>query len=81
MKNLPYTICIDAREEPGYYSFYSPDLYGFSGVGTSIDDCLKKAEWGVRKHLEIMKERRLPLPPANVKAEIVINGLSIENRR
>jgi hypothetical protein len=37
---------IEATEEPNFFSFYSPDLEGFSGVRHSVEDCLYKAKWG-----------------------------------
>ena len=33
MIDLPYSLVIEATEEPDYFGFYSPDLEGFSGIG------------------------------------------------
>ena len=33
MIELPYSLIIEATEEPDYFGFYSPDLEGFSGIG------------------------------------------------
>jgi hypothetical protein len=49
MIELPYSLVIEATEEPDYFGFYSPDLEGFSGIGHSVEDCLFKAKaknWG-----------------------------------
>ena len=43
MIELPYSLVIEATEEPDYFGFYSPDLEGFSGIGHSVEDCLYKA--------------------------------------
>ena len=32
MIDLPYSLVIEATEEPDFFGFYSPDLEGFSGV-------------------------------------------------
>jgi len=46
MIDLKHSLVIEATEDPNFFSFYSPDLEGFSGVGHSIEDCLYKAKWG-----------------------------------
>ncbi len=33
MLKLKYTLVIEAREDPNFFGFYSPDFEGFSGVG------------------------------------------------
>jgi len=35
---------IEATQDPNFFTFYSPDLEGFTGVGNSIEDCLYKAK-------------------------------------
>jgi hypothetical protein len=32
MIDLPYSLTIEATDEPDYFGFYSPDLEGFSGA-------------------------------------------------
>ncbi len=36
MIELPYSLVIEATDEPDYFGFYSPDLEGFSGIGHSV---------------------------------------------
>jgi len=48
MIDLPYSLIIEATEEPDYFGFYSPDLQGFSGIGHSGEDCIYKASWGMK---------------------------------
>ena len=32
MIELPYSLVIEATEDPGYFGFYSPELEGFTGA-------------------------------------------------
>ena len=48
MIKLPYSLVIEATEEPDYFGFYSPDLEGFLGIGHSVEDCFFKAKWGMK---------------------------------
>ncbi len=45
MITLPYSLVIEATEDPDFFGFYSADLDGFTGIGHSIEDCLYKARW------------------------------------
>ncbi len=74
MIELPYSLVIEATEEPDYFGFYSPDLEGFSGIGHSVEDCLFKTKWGMKEHIEILKEQGLPVPPKNSDPRIVIQN-------
>ena len=40
MIDLPYSLVIEATEEPDFFGFYSPELEGFTGVGHSVEDWL-----------------------------------------
>ena len=74
MIDLPYSLVIEATEEPDYFGFYSTDLEGFSGIGHSVEDCLFKARWGMREHVELLKEKSLPVPERNTDPKIVIQN-------
>jgi predicted RNase H-like HicB family nuclease len=74
MIELSYSLVIEATEEPDYFGFYSPDLEGFSGIGHSVEDCLFKAKWGMKEHVELLKEQGLPVPPINPAPRIVIQN-------
>ena len=65
MIDLPYSLVIEATEEPDFFGFYSPDLEGFTGIGHSVEDCLFKARWGMKEHVELLKEKSLPVPARN----------------
>jgi predicted RNase H-like HicB family nuclease len=74
MIELPYSLVIEATEEPDYFGFYSPDLEGFTGIGHSIEDCLYKAKWGMKEHVELLKEQRLPVPASQSNPHITIQN-------
>jgi len=74
MINLPYSIIIEATDEPDYFGFYSFELEGFSGIGHSIEDCLYKAKWGIKEHLALLKEQGLPIPKINKDPKIIIQN-------
>jgi predicted RNase H-like HicB family nuclease len=74
MIELPYSLVIEATDDPDYFGFYSPELEGFSGIGHSVEDCLFKTKWGMKEHIEILKEQGLPVPPKNSDPRIVIQN-------
>jgi predicted RNase H-like HicB family nuclease len=74
MIDLDYSFIIEATKEPDYFGFYSPDLSGFSGIGHSIEDCLYKAKWGMIEHVNLLKEKGLPIPPKNKNPKIIIQN-------
>ena len=74
MIDLPYSLIIEATEEPDYFGFYSPDLEGFSGIGHSVEDCIYKARWGMKEHMALLEEQGLPVPPINPHPKIVIQN-------
>ena len=65
MIDLPYSLVIEATSEPDFFGFYSPELEGFSGIGHSVEDCLYKARWGMKEHVELLQEQHLPVPPVD----------------
>jgi predicted RNase H-like HicB family nuclease len=72
--DLLYSIVIEATEDPSFFSFYSPELEGFTGVGHSIEDCLYQAKWGMQDHVALLKEQRLPIPAPNSKPRVLIQN-------
>jgi predicted RNase H-like HicB family nuclease len=72
MLDLSYSLVIEATDDPSFFGFYSPDLEGFTGVGHSIEDCLYKARWGMKEHVELLQEQGLPVPPRSSKATVLI---------
>ncbi len=74
MIDLPYSLVIEATKEPDYFGFFSPDLEGFTGVGHSIEDCVYKARWGMKEHVELLKEQGLPVPPRVKNVKIIVQN-------
>ena len=74
MLGLEYSLVIEATEEPDFFGFYSPDLQGFTGIGHSIEDCLYNARWGMIEHVNLLKEKGLPIPTRNPKPKIIIQN-------
>ena len=74
MIDLPFSLIIEATEEPDYFGFYSPDLEGFTGIGHSVEDCIYKARWGMKEHIALLREQGFPVPPINSDPKIVIEN-------
>ncbi|MCL0057156.1 type II toxin-antitoxin system HicB family antitoxin [Dehalococcoidia bacterium] len=74
MIELPYSLVVEATDEADYFGFYSPDLEGFSGIGHSVEDCLYKAKWGMKEHIDLLKEQGLPVPPVNPDPRISVQN-------
>ena len=74
MIDLPYSLIVEATEDPAFFGFYSPELEGFTGVGHSIEDCLYQARWGMQEHLQHLSERELPVPPTNPNPTVTIRN-------
>jgi predicted RNase H-like HicB family nuclease len=74
MITLPYSLIIEATEEPDYFGFYSPDLEGFTGIGHSVEDCLFKAKWGMKEHITLLEQEGLPVPPKNLDPKIIVQN-------
>jgi predicted RNase H-like HicB family nuclease len=72
MIEMDYSLYIEATGEPDFLGFYSPELEGFTGVGHSIEDCIYKAKWGMKEHVNLHIEQGLPVPPKNPNPKITI---------
>jgi predicted RNase H-like HicB family nuclease len=81
MIDLPYSLIIEATREPDYFGFHSPELEGFSGIGHSVEDCLFKAKWGMREHVGLLADRKLPVPPENESPTVTIQNESLPSAR
>ncbi len=77
MIELPYSLIIEATEEPDYFGFYSPDLEGFSGIGHSVEDCIYNAKWGMKEHIEVLQEQGLPILEPNPEPTIVVQNSKV----
>jgi predicted RNase H-like HicB family nuclease len=74
MIDLPYSLVIEATDEPDYFGFHSPELDGFSGIGHSVEDCLFQAKWGMKEHVELLHQQHLPVPAATPNPVVIIQN-------
>jgi predicted RNase H-like HicB family nuclease len=74
MIGLQYSLVIEATEEPDFFGFYSPELEGFSGIGHSVEDCLYKAKWGMKEHINLLIQQNLPVPIKNSDPKVIIQN-------
>ena len=74
MLDLPYSLIIEATEDPIIFGFFSEELSGFTGVGHSIEDCLYKARWGMQDHVALLLDQGLPVPPENPDPQVLIRN-------
>ena len=74
MIDLPYSLIIEATEDPIIFGFFSEELSGFTGVGHSIEDCLYKARWGMQDHVALLRDQGLPIPPKNPDPQVLIRN-------
>ena len=72
MIDLPYSLVIEATDEPDYFGFYSPDLEGFTGIGHSVEDCIYQARHGMAEHIRLLKDQGLCIPRRDAKPTILI---------
>ena len=74
MIDLPYSLIIEATDEPDYFGFFAPELEGFSGIGHSVEECLYQARWGMQEHLALMQQQQLPVPPRNTNPTVTVRN-------
>lgn len=74
MIDLPYSLVIEATEEPDFFGFYSEELEGFAGIDHSVEDCLYRAKWAMKEHMELSAEQGLPVPPRNPEPLVTIRN-------
>jgi len=72
MLGLHYSLVIEATEDPLFFSSYSPTLEGFTGVGSSVEDCIYKVRWGMKEHVEVLAEQDMPVPAAEAHSTVVV---------
>ena len=64
MIEFPYSLVIEATEDPEYFGFYSTELEGFTGSGHSVEDCLYQAKWGMKEHVSLLRDEGPARPAA-----------------
>ena len=43
-------------------------------MGHSVEDCIYKAKWGMKEHVDLLEQQGLPVPPTNPEPQIVIQN-------
>jgi predicted RNase H-like HicB family nuclease len=74
MLELKYSLVIEATQDLNFFTFFSTDLEGFTGVGNSIEDCLYKAKWGIQEHIALLKKQGLSIPKQNSNPIVTIRN-------
>jgi predicted RNase H-like HicB family nuclease len=72
MIDLTYSLVIEATADPLFFSFFSPTLEGFTGIGSSVEDCLYKARHGMAEHVNLLREQKLPIPPPDAEPTVLV---------
>lgn len=75
MTRLKYSLDIEATEDPSFFSFYSPELEGFTGSGSSIEECLEKARIAMQEHVELLEQEGLTVPATNPNARVTVRNV------
>ena len=74
MIDLKYSLVIEATADPNFFSFYSPKLEGFTGVGHSLEDCVYQARSGMQEHVALLVERGLPVPAEDADPTVIVRN-------
>ena len=74
MITLKYSLVIEATADPSFFGFYAPDLPGFTGVGTSIEDCVEKAREGMDEHVALLLEQGMTVPSPTSDPSITVQN-------
>jgi predicted RNase H-like HicB family nuclease len=74
MIQLRYSLVIEATSDPAFFGFHAPDLPGFTGTGTSVDDCIEKARAGMLEHVALLAEQGMPVPPPTPQPTVTVQN-------
>jgi predicted RNase H-like HicB family nuclease len=74
MIDLPYSLFIEATEEPDFFTYFSPDLPGFTGVGHSVEGCIYQAKLAMAEHVALLSDTARPVPPTTPSPTITIQN-------
>ncbi len=69
---LRYSIVIEQTADPEFFGYFSPDLPGYTGVGTSVAQCVERAMEGFDEYLQFRRELGLSVPTTNPRADITL---------
>jgi predicted RNase H-like HicB family nuclease len=74
MIDLPYSLSIEATDEPDFFTYFSPDLPGFSGVAHSVEGCIYQAKLAMVEHIALLSDTNRPVPAATRSPTITIRN-------
>ncbi|MBB1073144.1 type II toxin-antitoxin system HicB family antitoxin [Rhodoferax sp. 4810] len=74
MIELPYALVIEATAETDFFTFFAPELPGFTGVAQSVEDAIQQARLGMAEHLALLLETERPIPPPTNDPTILIRN-------
>lgn len=74
MLDLRYSLVVEATADPLLFGFYSPTLEGFTGVGSSVEDCLYKARFGMEEHVALLREQKLTIPDPETEPTVLVRN-------
>lgn len=74
MIELPYSLVIEATNEPDFFTFYSLDLPGFSGVAHSVEGAIYQAKSAMAEHIAVLSETNRSVPPTTKNPTILIQN-------
>lgn len=74
MLDLRYSLVVEATADPLLFGLYSPTLEGFTGVGSSVSDCLYKARFGMDEHVALLREQKLTIPDPETEPTVLVRN-------
>lgn len=74
MIDLPYSLVIESTEESDFFSYFSPNLPGFSGTAHSVEGCIYQARLAMSEHTALLRETDRPVPPPTSDPTILIQN-------
>lgn len=74
MIDLPYNLTIEASGDPSFYTFSSPELEGFAGMGHSVEECIYEARRTMPEFIKWLRDQERPVPIRPVSPMIVIQN-------
>ena len=77
MINLPYSLIIEATDDPAHFTFYSPELEGFSGVALSIEACICSAKSKMAEYVKTLLAEGKAVPATNPHPTVTIMNAAV----
>ena len=72
MLNLPHSLVIETTNDPAFFCFYAPTLPGFTGVGTSVGDCIDQCGTAMAEWRASLGEGGAAVPPPDDRPVVLV---------